>query len=51
MKVITTFRYEEEVEASSEEEARNIIEEAINNGDLDAVSETDDFDTEIEVWR
>lgn len=49
VKVTTTFYYEEEVEANTPEEAKEIMEAAIDEGEVDAVSDTDDFETEVEV--
>lgn len=49
VKVVTTFVYEDEVEAESAEEAKKIMEAAIDEGEVDAVSDTDDFETEVTV--
>ena len=49
VRVTTTFIYEDTVEADTPEEAKKIMEDAIDEGEVDAVSDTDDFDTEVEV--
>ena len=49
VKVTTTFYYEEEVEANTPEEAKEIMEEAISEGEVDAVTDTVDPDTVITV--
>lgn len=49
VKVTTVFVYEEDVEAESSEEAKKIMEAAIDEGTVDAVSDTDNFETSVEV--
>lgn len=46
VQVITTFRKEYQVKADSPEQAKKIVEE-----DLDDATDTDDIDTEIEVYH
>lgn len=49
VRVVTTFIYEDTVEADTPEEAKKIMEAAIDEGEVDAVLDTDDFETEVEV--
>ena len=49
VEVVTTFYYEDEVEAETPEQAKKEMEEAINNGEVDAVSDTVDPDTVVRV--
>ena len=49
VEVTTTFHYEDEVEAETPEKVKEIMEEAIFNGDVDAVTDTVDPDTVVTV--
>lgn len=49
VEVVTTFYYEDEVEAETPEQAKKEMEEAINSGEVDAVSDTVDPDTVVRV--